>query len=45
VEECSWINIHTLNSKSTQIILEVRDNKGYGMRWAIEGDFRGLVEP
>ncbi len=45
LDECIWINIHTFNPKSIQIILEVRETKGYGARWAIECDFRGLVEP
>jgi len=38
--------VHTLNSKTDQLILEVRVAKGYGARWALaEGEFRGLVEP
>lgn len=46
LNECIWINIHTFNSKSTIIILEARESKGYGARWTIEGcEFRGLVEP
>ena len=45
LDQCIWINIHTLNSKSVQIILEVRESKGYGGRWTIECEFRGLVEP
>ncbi|TNV86280.1 hypothetical protein FGO68_gene16032 [Halteria grandinella] len=52
LEQCIWINIHTLNPKSVQIILEVREGmKGYGGRWAVTispgeiCEFRGLVEP
>lgn len=52
LDSCVWINIHTLNPKSVQIILEVREGtKGYGGRWCltISGgeicEFRGLVEP
>ncbi len=45
LDECIWINVHTFNQKSVQVILEVRDTKGYGGRWTIECEFRGLVEP
>jgi len=46
LDECVWFNIHTFNSKSTSIILEIRETKGYGGRWTLEGcEFRGLVEP
>lgn len=41
-----WINIHTL-SKTTayQVILEVRQYVGYGARWDVNYDFKGLTEP
>jgi len=46
LDECIWINIHTFNPKTVQIILEVRESKGYGARWGvIDCEFRGLVEP
>ncbi|CDW83132.1 UNKNOWN [Stylonychia lemnae] len=46
LNECIWINIHTFNSKSTINILEIRESKGYGARWSLDGcEFRGLVEP
>ena len=46
MNECVWINIHTFNLKSTSLILEIRESKGYGARWTLDGnEFRGLVEP
>ena len=46
LDECVWINIHTLNTKNTTLMLEVREAKGYGARWALDlNEFRGLVEP
>lgn len=45
LDEVVWINIHTLNSKSTLLILEIREMKGYGARWSVDCEFRGLVEP
>lgn len=45
IENCQWINIHTLHPDSLQFILEIRDAQGYGARWEIQGQFRGLVEP
>jgi len=43
LDDCVWINIHFL-PHSIQII-ELRNNRGYGMRWQIGGEFRGLIEP
>lgn len=40
-----WINIHTIGRTSTTITVEVRTPDGYGARWDIPADFRGLVEP
>lgn len=40
-----WVNIHTLGRSSTVITVEVRTETGYGARWDIPADFRGLVEP
>jgi len=40
-----WINIHTLGRMSSIITVEVRTIDGYGARWDIPADFRGLVEP
>ena len=40
-----WINIHTLGRTSVTITVEVRTIEGYGARWDIPADFRGLVEP
>ena len=40
-----WINIHTLGRHSTILTVEVRTYDGYGARWDIPADFRGLVEP
>ena len=46
LDEVVWINIHTL-SKTTafQVILEVRQGVGYGARWDVNYDFKGLTEP
>lgn len=40
-----WVNIHTLGRMSTIITVEVRTADGYGARWDIPAEFRGLVEP
>jgi hypothetical protein len=46
LDQCIWINIHTFNPKTVQIILEVRESKGYGARWSVvDCELRGLVEP
>jgi hypothetical protein len=45
LQNVCWINIHTLGRTSTMITVEVRTVDGYGARWDIPADFRGLVEP
>ena len=45
IEQCQWVNIHTLNPNSHVFILEIRDAHGFGARWEIQHQFRGLVEP
>ena len=45
LDNCVWINIHTLNAKSELLIIEAREGKGYGARWGVDQGFRGLVEP
>ena len=42
-EKGSWINIHGLPHEIT--IIELRVDKGYGIRWQIDGMFRGFLEP
>ena len=41
--EAVWINIHSILGSET--IIEVRIEQGYGMRWTIDGTFRGFLEP
>ena len=45
LNECVWINIHGLPQNVG--IIEIRNEKGYGMRWEIseENNFRGFLEP
>ena len=44
LNECVWINIHLL--PHNLIIIELRIDKGYGIRWQInDGMFRGFLEP
>jgi len=45
LNECIWINIHGLPQNVG--IIEIRNEKGYGMRWEINGEnnFRGFLEP
>lgn len=43
LEKCIWINIHGLPHEIA--IIELRIDKGYGIRWQIDGMFRGFLEP
>ena len=44
LNECVWINIHGLPHDVG--IIEIRVEKGYGMRWEINNNFfRGFLEP
>ena len=46
IQTCQWINIHTLHQGTPLVfILEIRDSLGFGARWEIQGQFRGLIEP
>lgn len=46
IHNCQWINIHTLHQGTPLVfILEIRDSLGFGARWEIQGQFRGLIEP
>lgn len=38
-----WLNIHSL--PHDEYCIECRVKEGYGIRWAMDGTFRGLVEP
>ena len=40
-----WVNLITLAKNQTQVFLEVRIQEGYGARWGVDYDFRGLLEP
>jgi len=42
-EQCVWLNIHSL--PRDEYIIEVRVEAGYGLRWTIDGTFRGFLEP
>jgi hypothetical protein len=35
----------TLSKTSSQVLIEIRIEEGYGARWDINQDFRGLLEP
>ena len=35
IDQCQWINIHTLHQKSDVFILEIRNAIGFGARWEI----------
>jgi hypothetical protein len=43
LSECVWINVHKM--LQSEIIVECRVEQGYGIRWAIDGTFRGFLEP
>lgn len=43
LDECVWINIHGLPGDIP--IIELRVDQGYGIRWQIDGVFRGFLEP
>ena len=44
LNECVWINIHLLPHQL--VIIELRNDKGYGIRWQVnDGMFRGFLEP
>ena len=44
LNECIWINMHLLPHQI--IIIELRIDKGYGIRWQVnDGMFRGFLEP
>jgi hypothetical protein len=43
ITECTYINLHILPQQ--EYIVELRVTKGYGMRWTVEGEFRGFLEP
>jgi hypothetical protein len=43
MDECVWINIHGLPGDIP--IIEIRIREGYGMRWQLDGKFRGFLEP
>ena len=43
LKECIWVNAHIL--PHSEHIIECRNEKGYGIRWTIKGEFRGFLEP
>ena len=43
IEECEWINVHTL--PHSEYVVEIRIRIGYGIRWTTAGVFRGFLEP
>ena len=43
LRECVWINTHRMLQSET--IIECRVIQGYGMRWSLDGTFRGFLEP
>lgn len=45
MDRAIWVNILALSKTSIQSYIEVRVSEGYGARWDINYDFRGLLEP
>jgi len=43
LQSCIWINIHSL--PRDEFVIECRVEEGYGIRWTINGAFRGFLEP
>ena len=43
IDEAIWVNAHIL--PHSEHIIECRNEKGYGIRWTIKGEFRGFLEP
>ncbi len=43
ITECIWINVHQLPHETP--IIELRNSEGYGIRWQVDGFFRGFLEP
>ena len=43
IEECEWINVHTL--PHSEYVVEIRIRQGYGIRWTSGGVFWGFLEP
>ena len=43
LKECVWMNVHKMLQSET--IVECRVAQGYGIRWNIDGVFRGFLEP
>ena len=43
LDECVWINVHTVGADEN--IIECRVDQGYGARWTVDGKFRGFLEP
>jgi hypothetical protein len=43
LKECVWVNVHKM--LQSEVIIECRVAQGYGIRWNIEGAFRGFLEP
>lgn len=43
IDEAVWTNIHSLPNDT--YIIESRIGAGYGIRWTIDGTFRGFLEP
>ena len=38
-----WINVHKM--LQSEVIVECRLIQGYGIRWTLDGTFRGFLEP
>jgi hypothetical protein len=43
ISDSVWVNAHIL--PHSEMIIECRVEKGYGIRWTIAGEFRGFLEP
>jgi hypothetical protein len=43
IENSIWFNVHSL--PHSVVVFEIRVQQGFGCRWAVEGEFRGFLEP
>ena len=43
LKNCVWMNIHIMVHQV--ILVECRVQQGYGIRWQLDGTFRGFLEP
>jgi hypothetical protein len=42
LDECVWFNVHIHHAE--KVVIECRMDKGYGVRWQLDGEFVGFLE-